>query len=217
MVKTVQRRSSTVNSQPHISETSKLRIAQQALASLLALVLLCAAYPQRLVAQDAQDQQSPAQVPPGAPHMRQTPENHTNFARKYQEMHRFVKEPDGSVMLYIGAVNWPAPIPLRMKGNAWFFDSEAGKMEILYRRIGRNELSAIRICRELVFVDERDFVQVHDASACHISAVVLLPARSELMYPGIGKPAMQNPSFFRRCFTEIDLQQLCAFQKRFRL
>ena len=36
----------------------------------------------------------------------QDAENHTNFARKYQEMHRFVKEPDGSVMLYIGAENW---------------------------------------------------------------------------------------------------------------
>jgi Protein of unknown function (DUF2950) len=80
----------------------------------------------------------------------QDAENHTNFARKYQEMHRFVKEPDRSVTLYIGAENWPAPIPLAMKGNAWFFDTEAGKMEILFRRIGRNELSAMRICQELV-------------------------------------------------------------------
>jgi hypothetical protein len=55
-------------------------------------------------------------------------------------------------------------------------------------------------------VDESDFVQVHDASACYISAVVLLPARFELMYPGFGKPAVKNPSFFRWCFTEIDLQ-----------
>jgi uncharacterized membrane protein YgcG len=74
MEKTVQRRYSTVNSQRHASEFSKLRIAQQALASLLALIWLCAACPQRLVAQDAQDQQSPAQVPPGAPYLQQTPE-----------------------------------------------------------------------------------------------------------------------------------------------
>jgi hypothetical protein len=80
----------------------------------------------------------------------QDAENHTNFARKYQEMHCFVKERDGSVILYIGAENWPAPIPLRMKGNTWFFDTEAGKMEILFRRIGRNELSAVRVCQELV-------------------------------------------------------------------
>jgi hypothetical protein len=74
MEKTVQRRSSTVNSQRHASGFSKLRIAEQALASLLALVLLCTAYRQRLVAQDAQDKQSPTQVPPGAPYMQQTPE-----------------------------------------------------------------------------------------------------------------------------------------------
>jgi Protein of unknown function (DUF2950) len=80
----------------------------------------------------------------------QDAENHTNFARKYQQMHRFVKEPNGFIVLYIGAENWPTPIPLAMKGNAWFFDTEAGKMEILLRRIGRNELSAIRICQELV-------------------------------------------------------------------
>ena len=77
-------------------------------------------------------------------------ENHANFARRYQQMHRFVKEPDGSVTLYIGAENWPSPIPLAMKGNLWFFDTEAGKREILFRRIGRNELSAIMVCRELV-------------------------------------------------------------------
>ena len=55
-------------------------------------------------------------------------------------------------------------------------------------------------------VDEGDFVQVHDASAFHISAVVLPPARPELTYPGVREPAMKNPSLFRWCFTEIDLQ-----------
>ena len=73
-----------------------------------------------------------------------------NFVQRYQEMHRLVKEPDGITILYIGADNWPTPIPLVNKGNSWYFDTEAGKKEILYRRIGRNELSAIRVCQELV-------------------------------------------------------------------
>ena len=72
-----------------------------------------------------------------------------NFVRKYQEMHRLVKEPDGSTVLYIGAKNWPTPIPLVSKGNSWYFDTEAGRKEVLYRRIGRNEMSAIRVCQEL--------------------------------------------------------------------
>ena len=73
-----------------------------------------------------------------------------NFVQRYQEMHRLVKEPDGTTILYIGAENWPTPIPLVNKGNSWYFDTEAGKKEILYRRIGRNEISAIRVCQELV-------------------------------------------------------------------
>jgi hypothetical protein len=72
-----------------------------------------------------------------------------NFVQRYQEMHRLVKEPDGTTTLYIGAKNWPTPIPLVKKGNLWYFDTEAGKREILYRRIGRNEISTIRVCQEL--------------------------------------------------------------------
>jgi hypothetical protein len=73
-----------------------------------------------------------------------------NFVQRYQEMHRLVKVPDGTTILYIGAHNWPTPIPLVHKGSSWYFDTEAGKKEILYRRIGRNEMSAIRVCQELV-------------------------------------------------------------------
>jgi hypothetical protein len=77
-------------------------------------------------------------------------QSRANFVEKYREMHRLVKEPDGTTILYIGARNWPTPIPLVNKGDSWYFDTEAGKKEILYRRIGRNELSAIRVCQELV-------------------------------------------------------------------
>jgi len=92
-------------------------------------------------------------------------ESHANFVRKYEEMHRFLKEPDGSVTLYIGAENWPTPIPLVMKGNLWFFDSEAGKREILFRRIGRNEYSAIRICQELVAAQKEFYAMQHSEYA----------------------------------------------------
>jgi len=74
----------------------------------------------------------------------------TNFVQRYQQMHRLVEEPSGMTVLYIGAENWPTPIPLVTKGNLWYFDTEAGRMEILSRRIGRNEISAIRVCQELV-------------------------------------------------------------------
>jgi Protein of unknown function (DUF2950) len=95
-------------------------------------------------------------------------ENHANFVRKYEEMHRFLREPDGSVTLYIGAENWPTPIPLAMKGNLWFFDTEAGKREILFRRIGRNEYSAIRICQELGAAQKEYFAMQHNEYAKEI-------------------------------------------------
>ncbi len=72
-----------------------------------------------------------------------------HFVQRYDEMNRLVKEPDGTVTLYIGERNWPYPLPLVNKGNVWYFDTDAGKKEILYRRIGWNEASAIRICQEL--------------------------------------------------------------------
>jgi len=81
-------------------------------------------------------------------------ESRANFVQRYQELHRLVKEPDGTTTLYIGAHNWPTPIPLVNKGKLWYFDTEAGKKEILYRRIGRNELSAIRVCQELAAAEK---------------------------------------------------------------
>jgi Protein of unknown function (DUF2950) len=88
-----------------------------------------------------------------------------NFTKKYDEMSRLVKEPDGSVTLYIGAQNWPYPIPLVNKGNVWYFDTAAGKQEILYRRIGWNETSAIHICRELVAAQKEYYAQQNNQYA----------------------------------------------------
>jgi DUF2950 family protein len=91
-----------------------------------------------------------------------------NFVEKYQEMHRLVKEPDGTTTLYIGAKNWPAPIPLVNKGNSWYLDTAAGKMEILYRRIGRNEMSTIRVCQELVAAEKEYYAMQHSEYAAKI-------------------------------------------------
>jgi hypothetical protein len=72
------------------------------------------------------------------------------FAQKYQEMHRLVREGDGTTVLYIGAENWPFPVPLVSKNGRWYFDSDSGKQEILVRRIGENEATAIEVCEEFV-------------------------------------------------------------------
>ena len=96
-------------------------------------------------------------------------EDRANFAQRYREMHRLVKEPDGTTVLYIGAHNWPTPIPLIGNGNSWYFDTDAGTKEIMYRRIGRNEVSAIHVCQELVTA-EKEYFQQHGEYAQKISS-----------------------------------------------
>src|SRR5712692_1393393 len=83
----------------------------------------------------------------------------TGFVVKYQEMHRFVTEPNGTVTLVVGAENWPFPIPLVNNHGAWYFDTPAGKDEILFRRIGENELAAKEACRDLVEAQKQYFAR----------------------------------------------------------
>jgi hypothetical protein len=71
------------------------------------------------------------------------------FVDKYQEMHRLVHEPDRTTVLYIGAENWPFPVPLVSRNGTWHFDARAGEREVLYRRIGANETKAIEACHAL--------------------------------------------------------------------
>ena len=90
-------------------------------------------------------------------------DDRANFVRRYQEMHRLVKEPDGTTAMYVGARNWPMPIPLVGSGTSWHFDTAAAKKEILYRRVGQNELSTIRVCQELTAAEK----EYHAAQGGH--------------------------------------------------
>jgi hypothetical protein len=56
----------------------------------------------------------------------------------------------GRMILNVGDDDWPFPIPIVKQAGKWYFDSNAGRNEILLRRIGRNELDAIEICRGYV-------------------------------------------------------------------
>lgn len=82
------------------------------------------------------------------------------FIAKYEQMHRLVKERDGERVLYIGAENWPNPIPLVDKNGVWYFDTEAGKEEVLARRVGRNELATIDVCYQLVDAQQQHYANV---------------------------------------------------------
>jgi hypothetical protein len=85
-----------------------------------------------------------------------------NFVAKYNEMHRIAFDPQDRVILYIGADNWPFPVPLVKKDAGWIFDTTGGMEELRYRRIGGNELYTISVLENLVLA-QRDYAgQIRD-------------------------------------------------------
>ena len=84
--------------------------------------------------------------------------NLVKFSNRLAESTELAKQDNGTVVLRLGNEHWPFPIPLAKKGDKWFFDTLAGKEEILNRRIGGNELSALEICHAYVKA-QREYVQ----------------------------------------------------------
>jgi hypothetical protein len=87
------------------------------------------------------------------------------FVQKYQEMHRLIREPDKALVLYVGAENWPFPIPLVAENGKWHFDSGNGLNEIMFRRIGQNEAMTIGAFRLLVLAQQEHLARSHDADS----------------------------------------------------
>jgi hypothetical protein len=102
------------------------------------------------------------------------------FASEARKKMRVVRDPENPklALLSIGADDWPVPIPLVEEGGRWRFDSKAGQQEVLYRRIGRNELDAIEVCQGYVGA-QREY-----ASGKHDGAVVNQYAQRILSTPG---------------------------------
>ncbi len=90
-----------------------------------------------------------------------------SFAAKYHASHQFAAAGDGRTFLYIGTENWPTPIPLRQNGSQWYFDTDYGKQEILYRRIGSNEIDAIKVCGAIADAQRDYYSTLHDGASLH--------------------------------------------------
>ena len=86
-----------------------------------------------------------------------------SFVAAYNQMNRWREIKAGGQILYIGADNYSFPIPLGLNPSGqWYFDTAAGKDEILARRIGKDELSAIAACDAIADAEHRYFSQTHD-------------------------------------------------------
>ncbi|NVN89465.1 MAG: DUF2950 domain-containing protein [Desulfuromonadales bacterium] len=71
----------------------------------------------------------------------------SHFSSELQERTELVKDGDSKAILLIGDEKWPFPVPVVKRDASWLFDTEAGREEILTRRIGHNELLAIKVCK----------------------------------------------------------------------
>jgi hypothetical protein len=84
------------------------------------------------------------------------------FAKAYNTKHELVAKDDHTRILQVGRHDWPMPIPIVNDGGKWRFDPAAGREELLFRRIGRNELGAIAACRGYIDA-QHDYAAVgHD-------------------------------------------------------
>jgi hypothetical protein len=89
--------------------------------------------------------------------------NRDVFLQRYEQMNRWAKEINGNQTLFLGAENWPFPIPLKKDAaGTWYFDTKAGLKEILFRRVGKNEMAAIRVSNALAGAQDEYFNQKHE-------------------------------------------------------
>ena len=97
-------------------------------------------------------------------------ENQQVFAVAFREQWHLEDAAADRKTLVIGNEDWPFPVPIVKVGNAWRFDTAAGKEEVLSRRIGRNELAAIDTVRAYVTAQHRYAADGHDGKPAGLHA-----------------------------------------------
>ena len=99
--------------------------------------------------------------------------------RDYEEAHSLAMSGETKAVLQIGKDDWPMPIPLVKEDAGWRFDTHAGKEEILNRRIGRNELAAIEVCRAYVDAQREYYLRNPGRDALHQYAQKFLSTKGK--------------------------------------
>jgi hypothetical protein len=111
------------------------------------------------------------------------------FAKKYSQMHRLVKEPDDETTLYVGAENWPLPIPIVERDGSWHFDCSLGRREILYRRIGENEMNTIDALRGTFDAENQYYANSSEAGTNAVEVYAQHFTCSQGQHDGLFSPA----------------------------
>jgi Protein of unknown function (DUF2950) len=119
-----------------------------------------------------------------------------SFVAKYARMNRWVRLTDGSRILYIGADNYPYPIPLMQNASSrWYFATAAGKDEILARRIGQNELLAMDAVYAMGNAEELYFKHKHDGENTHqyTQKILSSPGKQDGLYWEVASDQPASP------------------------
>lgn len=108
-----------------------------------------------------------------------------DFAAAVRESVDMVQVDDNTYTVTVGKDAWPTPIPLSMKDGKWFFDTDAGLQQVLDRRIGENELSAIETCRAYALAQWDYYTQAdwdHDGVAGYAQRFSSTPGKHDGLY-----------------------------------
>jgi len=100
----------------------------------------------------------------------------------YDTKHSVVMEGQDKAVLVIGNEDWPFPIPLVRKDGTWRFDTEAGRDEILFRRIGRNELNAIQAILAYVDAQQEYAEKGIGGNGVYAQRIVSQPGKKDGLY-----------------------------------
>jgi hypothetical protein len=113
-----------------------------------------------------------------------------SFTRKYDQMNRLVAMTDGTQVLYIGADNYPFPVPLAQDSSSrWYFDAAAADQELRARRIGSNELSAMEACRQIASAEEL----YHRSTHRYTNTIVSTPGQQNGLYWEVSEGQTPSP------------------------
>ena len=108
------------------------------------------------------------------------------FAARAHEKNAVILDPKNKsrAILSVGNDEWPLPVPMVKKNGTWYFDSKQGRDELLFRRIGTNELDAIQVCRGFVEAQEEYASEVHDDSGINQYAqkIISTPGKRDGLY-----------------------------------
>ena len=117
------------------------------------------------------------------------------FIAAYDASHKLQSQGADRVVLIVGKQDWPFPIPLLRQGSVWRFDTETGKREILQRRIGRDELNVIEVCRAYVEA-EREYAakdRLGSGRLEYAQRLLSTPGKHDGLYWPTGAGEEQSP------------------------